>query len=323
VRAPATTAAKLMPAAAALVLLSLCGTLAFHLVFGSPWGLGLYQTLVTITTLGDARLVPSTRGQYAVVAAATVVGYAVWALTIATVAGTLVSIDVRDLWGGRRMEGRIAALRGHVVVVGGGRVGLQAATELGRAGRSVVILDRDAERVRRLEAAGFLCLARDAAEEGALAAAGLRHAAGVVLALPDDAQNLYVLFAIRDIAPAMPIVARAESERAERHLRALGVERVVMPTLLGGKRLARLLTLPLAADFLDTLVEEAGLVVQERRVAEGDPLAGRAVRELRSVLGQRVTLLALRRDGRLHLLPAADLRLLPGDALLLVAAAAG
>ncbi len=316
-RAPATTAAKLMPAGVAFVVVALGGTFGYHAIFGSGWPLGLYQTLVTVSTLGDARLVPQTTSQYAFIAVLTVVGYALWALVIAIVAGTLVAIDVRGLWGGRRMAERIAAMRGHVVVVGGGRVGQQVAEELRRAARPLVVVDRNPERVARLTEAGYLAIARDVMEDGVLLEAGLRDASGVVLALPDDAQNLYAVFAVRDVAPQALIVARAESARAQRHLEALGVHRVVMPTVLGGKRLARLLSLPLAADFLETIMEEAGLAVHERAVQATDALAGRAVRDLRAVLGERATLLAVRRDSRLYPLPGADLQILEGDMLLI------
>ncbi len=316
-RAPATTATKLLPAGIAMLVLALGGTVGYHLAFGSPWLLGLYQTLVTVSTLGDARLVPSTAAQYAFIATITILGYVLWALVIAIVTGTLVGIDLRGLWGGRSMADRIASLRGHVIIVGGGRVGSQVAFELQRAGRDVLVIDRDSGRLERLTQAGFLGLAGDAMDEAVLTQAGLAHASGVVLALPEDAQNLYAVFAVRDVAPHALIVARAESDRAERHLQALGVHRVVMPTALGGKRLARLLSLPLASDFLDTLMEEAGLGVHERSVASGDALVDRPVRDLRSVLGERVTLLALRRDGRVRALPPADMRILAGDTLLL------
>lgn len=318
-RTPVWTPAKLLPAAIALAALGIGGTVGFHLIFGSPWPLGLYQTLVTASTLGDPRLIPHTDAQYGFIAAITVVGYATWALMIALLAGTLVSLDVRSLWGGRRgMEERIAELRGHIVVVGAGRVGQQVAQELMRVGRTVVLIDRDPQRVDALVAAGLLALSRDAMEEEVLEAAGLARSAGVVLALPDDAQNLYVLFAVRDVAPQAVIVARAESARAEKHLRALGVQRVVMPTVLGGKRMARLLARPLASEFLDSMIEDAGLQLREHAVAGDDPLVGRRVRELRDVFNARVTLLAVRRDGRVRPLPPAPFEIRAGDTLLLV-----
>lgn len=322
-RAPASTLGKLLPAGLVLAALFTCGTAGFHLIFGGAWGLSLYRTLVTVSSLGDARVVPRTPGQYALVGGLAVLGYAAWALTIAIVAGTLVSIDVRGLWGGPSVTERVAALRGHTIVVGGGRVGQQVATELRRLGQALVIIDRDEARTRHLTEAGFLALARDVMEEGTFAEAGVARAADVVLALPDDAQNLYALLAVRDVAPGIRVVARAESARAERHLRALGVERIVLPTAVGGKRLARLVTRPISADFLDTIVDDAGLELREQGVLQGDVLAGKRVRDIRLCLGEGVTLLAIHRDGRTLPLPPAEAELRIGDTLLLVTVAHG
>ena len=221
------------------------------------------------------------------------------------------------------MANRIAGLRGHTIVVGGGRVGQQVALELRRLGKALVVVDRDEARTRHLTEAGFLVLARDAMEEGTFAEAGVARASDVVLALPDDAQNLYALLAIRDVAPGIRVIARAESARAERHLRALGVARVVLPTALGGKRLARLVTRPISTDFLDTIVDEAGLELREQEVVEGDVLAGKRVREIRVYVGEGVTLLAIHRDGRTIPLPPAEAELRAGDTLLLVTMAHG
>ena len=316
-RPPATTAGKLLPAALGLGLLLILATIGFRLAFRSGWPLGAYQAVVTASTLGDARLAPHSAVQYALIAGISLLGYAAWGLVIAVVTGTLVSVDMRALWGGPSVIERIGRLSGHTVIIGGGRVGRHVAEELRRHGGQVVILDRNEEVVRHLTEAGLLVLARDALEDGALAAAGLQRAAGAVLALPDDAQNLYVLLALRDAAPELRVVARAESVRAERHLRALGVERVVMPTALGGRRMARLLARPLSTAFLDTFLEEAGLEVREHPVAAGDPLEGRAVRDIRQLLGEAVTLLAIHRDAGFLTLPAAGTVIEPGDTLLL------
>ncbi len=322
-RAPASTAGKLLPAGLALLSLFALGTVGFHAAFGGGWAVSLYRTLVTASTLGTRRTIPHTPGQYVLIGGLAVLGYAAWALTVAVVASTLVAIDVRSLWGGASVANRIAGLRGHTIVVGGGRVGQQVALELRRLGKALVVVDRDEARTRHLTEAGFLVLARDAMEEGTFAEAGVDRASDVVLALPDDAQNLYALLAIRDVAPGIRVIARAESARAERHLRALGVARVVLPTALGGKRLARLVTRPISTDFLDTIVDEAGLELREQEVVEGDVLAGKRVREIRVYVGEGVTLLAIHRDGRTIPLPPAEAELRAGDTLLLVTMAHG
>ncbi len=66
-RPPSTTLGKLIPAAVALALVLAAGTTGFVRAFHTAWPLGVYRTLVTVATLGDARVVPTTPAQYAVV----------------------------------------------------------------------------------------------------------------------------------------------------------------------------------------------------------------------------------------------------------------
>jgi len=311
---------KLWPALAAVVGLAAGGTVALRLAFGGGLGLNLYRTVATMATLGDPRLAPHTAAQYVVVGAVALLGFSAWGVVVAVVAGTVIAVDIGELWGGRGMEARVAAMRGHTVVLGGGRVGLHVAQELRRSGQTVVLVDHDQGVVERLRADGWTALATDAVAEGALERLGLAHAAGLVLALPEDEKNLYAFLAAREIAPRVPVVARAESARAERQLRALGVHRIVQPTRLGGLRLARLLTQPLVAEFLDEVVDEGALEVSELDVVAGHELAGAPIAQLRSRLGEQRTVLCIRRGGSLIALPADQERIEAGDTLLLAAA---
>lgn len=311
---------KLRPALVALLLVAILGTLFLHLAFGGGLGINLYRTVTTMSTLGDQRLVPVTTVQYVVLGALALLGYAGWGVVVAIVAGTLVAVDLNAVWGGRRMEDRIAAMSGHTVILGGGRVGTHVAEELVRRGAAVVVVEQRPERRHALEALGFPVLNADALADGALERAGLKRAAGVVLALPDDASNLYALLAVRELNPAVSTVARAESVRAERQLRSLGVHRVVMPTRLGGARIARLVAQPLAAEFLDRIVDEADIDIREIEVTEGADLAGRTVAEAAGDLGARAAVLCIRRGGRILALPDATLPIAPGDTLLVATA---
>ncbi|MCL6595137.1 MAG: TrkA family potassium uptake protein [Firmicutes bacterium] len=313
--------AKLWPALAAVAGVAAAGTLALHAAFGGGLGVNLYRALTTMATLGDQRLVPRTPVQYAVLGGLALLGYAGWGVVVAVVAGTLVSLDLGALWEGRRMEARIARLSGHTVVVGGGRVGTHLAEEMARRGGAVVVIERDPHRARLLEEGGrCLVLALDALEDGVLERAGVARAGGVALALPEDAQNLYAYLAVRELAPHVPVVARAESVRAERQLRHLGVERIVMPTRLGGLRMARLLAQPLVADFLDQVVDDARLEVREIDVDAGMPWAGRTVGEVAAAEGGGSTVLCIRRGERLLALPTVGVPVLAGDTLLIATA---
>jgi len=56
----------------------------------------------------------------------------------------------------------------------------------------------------------------NAADVGTLQAAGIEHARGLVTAVDDDADNIYVTLSARVLKPDLFIVARANAQDAER-----------------------------------------------------------------------------------------------------------
>ena len=97
------------------------------------------------------------------------------------------------------MEKRISAMDGHYVICGAGETGLRAATELVGTGRAVVVIDLDAERIDRLssELPDVPHLRADASEDQVLLAAGVERARGLISALAEDKDNLFVALSAR------------------------------------------------------------------------------------------------------------------------------
>ena len=58
--------------------------------------------------------------------------------------------DLREALWRRKMQKRLSAMKGHVVVCGGGRTGTEVVAELLREGREVVVIERDAGALEHL-----------------------------------------------------------------------------------------------------------------------------------------------------------------------------
>ena len=86
----------------------------------------------------------------------------------------------------------------------------------------------------------------NAADVGTLQAAGIERARGLVTAVDDDADNIYVTLSARILKPDLFIVARANAEDAERKIRLAGANRVISPYTIGGRRMASLAMRPTA-----------------------------------------------------------------------------
>ncbi|RPI90612.1 MAG: hypothetical protein EHM32_11375, partial [Spirochaetales bacterium] len=102
-----------------------------------------------------------------------------------------------------------------------------------------------------LERDKVLYLAMDATNEDALLKAGIMQARGIVPAVQSDADNVYITLSAKGLRPDVYILSRASNEKAEEKLKKAGATRVVMPYLIGGKRMAQVLIRPTVVDFVD------------------------------------------------------------------------
>lgn len=142
------------------------------------------------------------------------------------------------LWQRRRMNATVAALRGHHVICGYGRVGTRVVRDLLAAGQQVVVIDANAEALQRAADAGLLHVQGDGSNEPVLLAAGIEHALSLVACADDDADNTYVVLTARDLRPDLRVIARASSESAVRKLGLAGADEVVSPYLSAGDQIA-------------------------------------------------------------------------------------
>jgi voltage-gated potassium channel len=219
------------------------------------------------------------------------------------------------------MERDISRMSGHVIVCGWGRVGREVASFLANAGRDVVVVDRDTERLGQVP---FPAVSGDVTDDETLHQAGIDRATTLVAALDTDADNLYVTVAGKSMRPDLQIIARARNESSEPKLVRAGADRVVNPQQLGGDRMASFVTQPHVVDFVDVVMHDGTLEfrLEELTVASASPLAGSTLRSahLRDRTGALV--LAIRRpDGGFLTNPAPEDVIEAGDVLISVGTA--
>jgi CPA2 family monovalent cation:H+ antiporter-2 len=130
-------------------------------------------------------------------------------------------------------------IENHVVIVGYGRVGKHIVSLLGEMGVPHLIVEADAERGEELSRLGIPTLYGDAANSEVLTHAGLTRARALVVAGPDEDASALVVTAARDLAPELPIIARASSVDGTKRLAELGAQDVIHPELEGGLEIVR------------------------------------------------------------------------------------
>jgi CPA2 family monovalent cation:H+ antiporter-2 len=230
---------------------------------------------------------------------------------------------------------------GHVVVIGYGRVGSHVVDVLGELQIPCLVIDSRIERIERLSKRGVATLLGDAANSDILTHAGLERARLLVVTLPEEAATELTVAAARDLAPKLPIIARAATRTGVKRLAGLGAQLVIHPELEGGLQVIRHTLLHLGFPLLEVrryadtvrkenyealvksqgehailreLLDTAELIdITWVKLPAASPLIGRTLAEstLRSRTG--ANLVAVWRDGRLLVNPPTDTVFTDGD----------
>jgi voltage-gated potassium channel len=297
------------------------GTAGYRLIEGPHWSWfdGLYMTAITLTTLGFGETHPlSTPGRVFTIVLAFGGIFVLFYVGTETVRA-VVTGELQELIGRERMEAEIAALSGHLIVCGYGRMGKIVCEELERQKKRFVTIDKSAEPITDWPYKYGFEVQGDATEDAVLRKARIAHAAGLITVVASDADNLYIALSARLLNPKLTIIARAEEEEAERKLQKVGATKVISPYLIGGHRAVQAALRPAALDFLDlaTRSEFLELQIEEVKVAAGSRLAGATIAEtgLHRDLGVLIVGI-LRATGELLSNPTADARIAAGDTLI-------
>ncbi len=280
-----------------------------YVAFGFTLLDAVYQTVTTITTVGFRELTEFGTAEKLFTIVLIVVGVSTVLYSFTLVVQLVVEGQLREFVGRRRMDRQINQMRGHTIICGWGRVGAAAAFELKREGHSVVVIDRDPERVSDLP---FPTVVGDATRDETLKAAGIERAQALIAALEGDAANLFVTLSGRDLVPGLFIVARARADESIGKLEHAGADRVVNPQELGAARMASFVSSPNVAEFVDVVMHDHTLEfhLREFNIPASSPLAGKTLRaaNLREASGALV--LAIRSpDGTFTTNPTGDARI--------------
>ena len=289
-----------------MALVFVVGTIGYR-VIGLSWVDASYQTTTTITTVGFRELHDFSDGEQLFTMFIIVTGVSTVLYTFTLGMQVVVEGQVRQVLGRRRMDNKIAKLEDHVVLCGWGRVGQAIADDLVHAGRDVVVIDADADRVASVT---LPTVVGDATHDDTLNAAGLRRASALIAALAGDAENLFVTLTGRAMKPDLFIVARARQDESIAKLTRAGADRVVNPQELGAARMASFVLQPNVAEFVDVVMHDRSheFRMQEVLVTPDSSLAGQSLRaaNLRQASGALV--LAIRdTDGVFNSNPDPDM----------------
>ncbi|WP_310557661.1 potassium channel protein [Flavobacterium sp.] len=244
---------KINAAVLMLVCISAIGVLGYRFISGYSWIDAVYMTVITVATVGFGEVVPLDDTSkiftvFLILASVIIVGYALSIIT----EHILSKSNIEELKN-KKMQKNVDGFKNHVVVCGYGRNGKQVVRKLMAYNKLCIVIEKNKEIEDRLKSDNVPYIIGNANEDEVLLRAGIDRASAFISALPNDADNLFVVLSTRQINKDINIISRASLESSYTKLKFAGANNVILPDKLGGDHMASLVVVPGLMEFIDNL----------------------------------------------------------------------
>lgn len=309
-----------------IIAVHLAGTAGYLALSGGKVSVvdALYMVFITVATIGYGEVFDMANNPGARVFTIFIglIGIGTLSYLFSAVTAFVLDTNINHAYRRLRMERTLAAMTGHYIICGAGRVGSYIADELLRTERQFVVIDPSESVVdAHCERTGHhIAMNGDATDDDVLLRAGVERCQGVFAVSGDDSKNLVISLSARQLNPAARIVARVHDPRNADKTRRAGADEIVSPDYTGGMYLASVMLRPQAMNFLDMILRaDNNLRVEE--IIVPDSFTACTVASLGQ--SREWMLVALRSGADWAFNPPADARIGPGHVLVAIASPAG
>ena len=298
---------------AAVVVLSVVGSIGFVVAEHYGWFDAFYMTVITVSTVGYGEVHRLHGGGRAVAMGLIVLSFSTAVYGVSVLTDLFASGDAVALVKKRRGVKMRADLSDHVIVVGFGRVGQGVVRGVVEMQRDCLVVDKNPDVAAAVEATGAKFFAADATSVDGLEAAGIGRAAALIAAAEVDEINLIVVLTARAAHPDIRIVSRVNEAAWEARIGHAGANVVQSPYRSYGNTLAAAALSPTVLDLHDLPL--LGLGTEEIRVDAGSGLEGHSLRDLTDSY-PGILVVGLRRSNTVHRWFEIDGPLAAGDVVI-------
>ena len=238
-----------------LVTIIFIGVLGYMALEGFTFTEALFMTVITISTVGYEEVHQLDDPGMIFTSVLIIFSFGIFIYVVTSFTRFLIEGVFRNYYKDNKVKKRVQRLKDHVIVCGFGRIGRQAAVELIDHNKKFVIIDNGHDRVDVIrEETDYLYVEGDATQEETLEAAMISTASALITAMPNDADNLFVVLTARQMNQKLKIISRASEEKSDTKLRRAGADNVIMPDRIGGQRMAKLVVQPDVVEFMEYIM---------------------------------------------------------------------
>lgn len=296
----------------ALLSVIVISTIGYHVIGNGRWSwldCG-YMTIITVATVGFGETLPGM--EHMPIARIWTIGLILFGSGVviyfaSSFTAFIIEGDLRGFLRRSRMHKKIAAMQNHVVVCGVGTTGIHVVGELLATQTPFVVVEHNAHRVHELiDQHGEERIPHvigDATDDDVLTEAGIQRARGVVAALHEDKDNLFVTVTARSLNNKARIVAKAVEMTAGNKLKKAGADSVVSPNFIGGMRMVSEMIRPSVVEFLDIMLrdKDRNLRIEQVDVEPDAKVIGAAIRDTEISKATDVLIIAIRKVDGTHI----------------------
>ncbi len=236
-----------------LIIVISIGVLGFKFFSDYSWIDALYMTVITMSTVGFSEVHPLDDNAKLFTIFLIATSVSIFAYSVSVITEYIVSKNDPKRVQYRKTQKMIHQLENHIIIIGYGRNGKQAAVKLLAYSKPFIIIEKDSDVIERCQSDQLLFLKGNATEDDLLIQAGIKNADCLICTLPEDADNLFIVLSARQINKKLKIISRASQDTSYKKIRLAGADNVIMPDRIGGDHMASLVVVPDLIEFLDNL----------------------------------------------------------------------
>jgi len=264
---------KVYLAIAALFTIFFIGIFGYKFVSNYSWIDAIYMTVITITTVGFGEVNPLDETSKLFTVFLIITSVTIYLFAVSIITEYIANGDILKRLNSKKMDKKIEKLKNHTIIVGFGRNGRQAAMKLEKSEKDYIVIDNKQKIIETVEGNEILYVKGDATDDEILEKAGIKNAHSLIIALPSDADNLFISISAKQKNPNILVISRATNESSYKKMLIAGADNVIMPDKIGGEHMASLVVSPDLIEFVDRISMDGDCDTNLRELTIKDELS--------------------------------------------------
>ena len=219
------------------------------------------------------------------------------------------------------MKKQIAQMTDHTIVCGFGRMGEVICRKLDEYKNNFVVIEKRPNLIEELKKKNYLYIEGDAANDDQLVEAGIKNAKALVSVIDNDSDGLYISLAARSMNKDLFIIVRANEVKAKKRMIRAGANKVILPFVMSGEKVADTVINPATEDLFDITndkecLSENKILLADLIVTKDSKLNGRNLAEIGKQLKDLIIIGIKDQDSQFIFKPGAQHVFKAGDCLI-------